>query len=141
MTPRSKDTSGKVPFAKFIAAQIDMHTMTQKQIATDLGYANPNIITMFKQGITKVPISKIPAFAKVLGIDPEHLLRLAMEEYSPEVWESIQSIKGHLVKPNELELVKLVRSVVGVDPDKDTDIPELNPEARKQFKAAAKALK
>lgn len=139
MTTRSKTTSGKKTLAEFIAFQIDNNGKTQKQIATALGYANPNIITMFKQGITKVPISKIPRFAEVLGIKPEHLLALAMEEYSPEVWESIQSITGHLVKPNELELVKLVREAVGAK--EGADLPELNAEARKQFRVAAKALK
>lgn len=139
MTTRPKTTSGKKTLAEFIAFQIDIIDMTQKEIATELGYSNPNIITMFKQGTTKVPINKIPAFSKVLGIEPERLLALAMEEYSPEVWKSIQSITGHLVKPNELELVKLVREAVGAK--EGADLPELNAEARKQFRVAAKALK
>jgi transcriptional regulator with XRE-family HTH domain len=139
MTSRPKPTSSKTSLAEFIATQVDMSDMTQKEIAQELGYPNPNIITMFKQGITKVPINKIPKFAEVLGIDAKNLLARAMEEYSPEVWESIQSITGHLVKPNELELVKLVREAVSVK--EDSDLPELNAEARKQFKTAAKALK
>lgn len=139
MTTRPKSTSSKKSLAEFIATQVDISDKTQKEIAQALGYPNPNIITMFKQGITKVPINKIPKFAEVLGIDPERLLERAMEEYSPQVWESIQSIKGHLVKPNELEIVKLVREAIGVK--EGADVPELNAEARKQFKAAAKALK
>lgn len=135
MATRPKDTSSKATFAEYIAFQIDNSDKKQKEIARELEYDNPNIITMFKKGITKVPINKIPKFADVLGVDRVHLLRLALLEYSPDLWDTLQQIVGNTVTANELEIVELVRSVVG-----NSD-PELNPEARKQFKAAAKALK
>ena len=34
---------------------------TQREIATEIGYDKPNMISMFKTGEAKVPLCKIPA--------------------------------------------------------------------------------
>lgn len=135
MTTRTKESASKKSFADYIAHQVDMSDKTQKEMALRLGYDNPNIISMFKKGLTKVPIPKVPIFADILGIDRVHLLRLAMLEYAPDLWETFQSVIGKTVTSNELEIIEIVRSVVG------DDDPALNAEARRLFKTAAKALK
>ncbi|MGZ9053126.1 MAG: helix-turn-helix domain-containing protein [Rhodoplanes sp.] len=53
---------------------------SQREIAAELGYERPNIISMMKRGETKLPLDKVPALAKALHVDPAHLFRLALEQ-------------------------------------------------------------
>ena len=106
----------KGTFANYLASQIRISEIPQKDIAEALGYENANIVSMFKNGLTKVPIEKVPALAKALHLDPAHLLMLAMREYMPEAFATIQKTLGHTVTENEFELVSEVRKAT-----KDSD--------------------
>ena len=104
----------RVTVAEFLADRIAAVDKTQRQISEECGFDNPNIITMFKNGQTKLPINRIAPLARALEVDPVHLLRLVMLEYIPEVWESIENImKSTLLTANELELVRAFREVTG----------------------------
>ncbi len=50
--------------AEFLTHAITHSGKTQKLIADELGYDNPNIITMFKQGSSPVPLKKVGPLAK-----------------------------------------------------------------------------
>ena len=105
-TPRS--------VAEFIADRLAAVDKTQKQIANECGFENPNIITMFKQGLTKLPINRIGPLAKALEVDPAHLLRLALLEYMPDTWETIeQTLQSTLLTANELDLIRAFRVSTG----------------------------
>lgn len=100
--------------AAYIQLQIAVSGVSQKQIAEALGYDNPNVITMFKQGKTKVPLNKVGPLATVLGVDPVHLLRLVMTEYCPDTWQAIQHLIGRsLISTNEMALIEVVRKACG----------------------------
>src|SRR6056297_3865375 len=53
---------------------------SQIEIATEAGYVNPNMITMIKQGSTKVALDRVPALARALECDPAYLMRLSLEQ-------------------------------------------------------------
>ena len=115
--------ASKSELANFISAQIDICQYSQKEISEMLGYAKPNIITMFKQGITKVPIDKVGPFAEALGVDPVKMLRMAMLEYMPGTWDAIQDVIGYAVTRNEREIVDLYRDETNdVDPRIRTEV-------------------
>jgi hypothetical protein len=99
----------KGTFANYLANQIRISEVPQKDIAGALGYENANIVSMFKKGLTKVPIEKVPALAKALHLDPAHLLMLAMREYMPEAFATIQKTLGYAITENEFVLVSEVR--------------------------------
>ena len=84
--------SKKPTVAEYLAAQIALSGKSQADIAREVGYDRPNVVNMMKQGVTKLPINKISAFAKALKVDPAHLLRIVMSEYLPETWEAIQEL-------------------------------------------------
>lgn len=88
---------------------------TQRDIATEIGYDKPNIVTMFKQGQANLPINKVALMAKALYIDPAYLMRLCLQEYMPEAYEVIEEIMGVGVTftKNEMDLIKLVRKGTG----------------------------
>jgi len=69
----------KEAFLKYLSFQIDNSNMTQVAIASELGYKKPNIITMFKQGTTSVPLERVAKFATILGVDKTRLFRMACE--------------------------------------------------------------
>jgi hypothetical protein len=93
--------------AKFIDHQIDTlrGVKTQREIATEIGYDKPNMISMFKRGEVKVPLDKIPALAKALHTDPGHLFRLGLEQYWPQLGSTIEEIFGRVVTANEEEIL------------------------------------
>lgn len=100
--------------AEFIADRLAAIDKTQRQVSEECGFDNPNIITMFKTGQTKLPVNRIAALAKALEVNPVHLLRLVMLEYIPDLWESIENImQSTVLSANELELVRAFRDVTG----------------------------
>jgi predicted XRE-type DNA-binding protein len=86
------------PTAKFLSNAIESSCLSQRMIADRIGYPNPNVISMMKKGVTKVPINRIPQLAKVCGVDERAFLKIALSEYQPETWEVIQR---HLISPSE----------------------------------------
>jgi len=103
-----------VSVAEFIAERLAVIDKTQRQIATECGLENANVITMFKQGNTKLPLNRIGPLAKALDVDPAYLLRLAMLEYMPDTWASIENVmQSTLLTANELALVRAFRAATG----------------------------
>lgn len=110
-------TISHTTIADLIADRLAESEKTQREIASECGFETSNIITMFKNGSTKVPLNRIGALAHALNADPAHMLRLAMQEYMPETWESIEdTLKSTLLTANELQLIRDYREATG-----DTD--------------------
>lgn len=125
---------GASTVAKYLSNKIESSGIKQSDLAHQIGYSKPNIITMFKQGLTKLPISKVKVTAEALNVDPVHLLRLVLEEYQPETLESIEEIVGYAVSDNEMKVVELLRETT-----KDAD-PVIHSKAMKELKKVFKDL-
>ena len=112
--PREID---KVSVAEFVTSTLPTCGKTQKEVAQEMGYDNPNIITMFKQGLTKVPLTKVSSLAKALDVDPVFLLKIVLTEYAPEVLVAIEEIlDGSVLTRNERELIDAYRkATLGTD--------------------------
>lgn len=111
-----------ISVAEFLTQQLALSPKTQLQIATEAGYDKPNIITMFKQGRTKLPITAVVPMARAIDADPVHLLRLALAEYQPDNWAVLHDLLGErLVSQEELTLLELVREAAGGVPIDVTD--------------------
>ena len=93
--------------AKFVDARITglKETKSQRQIATEAGYDKPNIISMIKRGETRLPLDRIAALARALETDPSHLLRLAIEDYFPDLTSLIEDAVGRFTTKNEHEFL------------------------------------
>src|SRR5580704_11911538 len=92
----NEDMKPGMPFAgssiaKYLDKQIDAlkGVKTQREIAAEIGYDKPNMISMFKHAEVKAPLDKIPSLAKALHVDPAHLFRLALEQYWPTLGPAI----------------------------------------------------
>ena len=126
-----------MPFAEsrialFLSKRIDQLAArkNQREIATEIGYDKPNMISMFKRGETKIPLEKIPLLAKSLEVDPAHLFRMAVEQYWPGLHAVIQEVFGHVVSDNESVIIKEIRKLT------DNGDPPMT----KELKAGLKAL-
>ncbi len=89
--------------ARYLDKQIEAlrGVKTQRQIAIEIGYDKPNMISMFKRGEARVPLDKIPLLAKALHVDPTHLFRLALEQYWPNMGDMIAKMFGRIATENE----------------------------------------
>lgn len=80
--------------AAFISRAIEFSGKSQREIAKEVGFPKPNIISMLKKGEMKLPLDRIPDLAKACHVDPTFVFRLAMEEYHPAIWEVLVNTIG-----------------------------------------------
>ena len=87
---------------------------SQIQIAAEIGYPTPNMITMVKNGSVRMPIDRAPGWAKALSLDPRLVLRLALEQ-DPESTSTrtVDEVLGVLVSKNEAAWVEAIRTFSG----------------------------
>jgi hypothetical protein len=89
---------------------------TLRQICDEVGLARPNILTMMQNGTCKVPLARIPALAKACGVAPVPFLRIALQEYHPEVWSVIGKVLGGLLSDDEIEWLSILRTAQKAQP-------------------------
>ncbi len=63
---------------------------SQAKLAEELGYDNQNMITMIKQGKTRVPLEKVVPLARALGVNPSMLIQAWFTAYMPAALASIE---------------------------------------------------
>ncbi len=98
------------PIGKFLREHIDACGKTQKEIADEIGYDKPNMITMLKQEKTRVPLAKAGLLARALGADPVEFLKLLLSVYVPDTLAAITEVFDVLsLSPNERELIEAYR--------------------------------
>ena len=95
--------------AAFLDAHMALSEKTLREIAEEIGYTRPNVLSNMRSGVTKLPITKVMPMAKALGVDPMRLLKITLEEYTPESLEAIEQIAGYVVTENEREMLKVIR--------------------------------
>ncbi|MBV0912505.1 helix-turn-helix domain-containing protein [Anianabacter salinae] len=105
----------KSPAAEFLAEAILISDKTQKEIAEDAGFTAVNMLTMMKQGHSKIPIERIPALALALEVSAEQFLEIAMKEYHPETWEVIQRTYRPSLNENQRRLLEIMYQVETYD--------------------------
>lgn len=87
--------------AQFLTKAIKASGKTQSEICTDIGYSKPNIITMLKQGKTKVPLDKIGPLSRSLGVDGRDFFRIVLGEYMPETLAALSPFMDTPIKTHQ----------------------------------------
>lgn len=127
----------KSKIAEYVAREIDRIApeKSQKDIATELGYERPNIISMWKTGATSIPLEQILPLAEALGVDPVPMFRLALEEFWPEKDETIRKIFGHIASEEEFKILKEIRKYThNANPALTQDVKQRLAEAFKGYR-------
>ncbi|OCQ54113.1 hypothetical protein Ppb6_00663 [Photorhabdus australis subsp. thailandensis] len=103
----------------FIEAAIIVSGKTQALIAKEVGYEKANNLSMIKSGKLLLPVDKVPAFAKALGVDEANLLTLVLEERYPSLLEIFKR-HAEILTEDEAKVLKAYRkakSEESLDPD------------------------
>jgi DNA-binding transcriptional regulator YdaS (Cro superfamily) len=79
----------KQDVAAYLATHIHRSGRTHKEIADEVGFENPNVVSMLKTGRTKIPLLRVPALAKAIDVEPKELLALCLRVYMPELHQVI----------------------------------------------------
>lgn len=122
--------------AAYIAERIDYCEKRQNQIAREVGFDKPNMISMIRSGATKLPISKVPAMARAIAVDPMELLVRCLKEYQPENWAAIEPLLELGLSPDERRLVQALRVSVG-----GPYLAAMNDEAKSHLEAFIECLR
>ncbi|SER28961.1 hypothetical protein SAMN05216548_114115 [Faunimonas pinastri] len=114
--------------ASYLSKQIDaiQGMKTQRQIADEVGYDKPNMISMIKRGEARVPMDKIPLLAKSLNVDPAFLFRLAMEQHGWSI-DVIGTVFGTICSKNESKVLAKIRELT------DNQDPSLTPDLEQKL--------
>ena len=69
--------------ARYLTLRLDQLAASKSrcEIAAEVGYDQPNIISMIERGDLKMPLDKVPAFANALQCDVGFLMQLAVEQH------------------------------------------------------------
>lgn len=78
MTTPYKESDAAIHLRRQI--ELLAHRKTQKEIAQEAGFPNATMISMLKNGQSKIPLDRAPALARALETDPAYLMRLALEQ-------------------------------------------------------------
>lgn len=86
------------------------HKLTQKDLAEYAGFPKPNVISMLKQGKTKVPLDKAGLLAEKLGLDKQEFWFKCFKEYQPNVFAEYERILAQpTLSKDEISLIKYLR--------------------------------
>lgn len=89
-------------------------TKSQAKIAAQAGYVNQNMITMIKQGRSKVALDRVPALAHALEADPAFVMQLALEQaIGRTAAEAVVEVFGEPVTANSVESKSARRPISG----------------------------
>ena len=97
--------------AERVSALIERSGKPLREIAEEMGYDKPNIISMFATGAARVPIRRLASLARALNADPCHLVRMGLEEYCPEDYRTIAEHVGEVLSENERDILFAIRRV------------------------------
>ena len=78
------------PVSEYVRTQLQICGKSQKQIAEEAGFPSPNILTMIKQGLTKVPIARANQLADAMGVSKMQFMVRVLDEYHPEIIEAME---------------------------------------------------
>jgi transcriptional regulator with XRE-family HTH domain len=82
---------------------------SQREIATEVGYDKPNMVSMIKNGESRLPFEKIPAFARSLEVDLAYLFRLSLEQHWPDFYKSISAAGIEILTEEERKTIFRLR--------------------------------
>lgn len=89
---------------------------SQAELARDIGFS-PNqtsMLSMIKNGTSRLKLGRVPRVARVLKLNPVHLLAATLRERTeddPEAWEFILSVINATHDAEEAKYLNVVRAV------------------------------
>lgn len=112
-----KTEQARPTVAAFVKAAVAKGGKSRRELAASLGYKDQNIVALFEEGLTRVPLHKVPALADALGVSRADLMKRVLGEYAPHLVAVFEDCSEHAATDNELEILQFIRRVSeGCDP-------------------------
>ena len=90
------------------------HKKNQRDIAIAAGFTNPNMLSMLKNGDTKLAVDRTASLAAALEVDPKYMLLLALAQQGNETMFRIyDEVIGTVVSQNEVGWLEVLREASG----------------------------
>jgi transcriptional regulator with XRE-family HTH domain len=98
--------------ARLVTARLEdiSFTKSQREVADDVGFVNRNMLSLIKNGDTKLSLDRVPAMAKSLGLDLEVVMLPALRQYYTEdVISLLRETFGSTETQTEHEILSIAR--------------------------------
>lgn len=105
-------TVQEVYVAEFIDGLLNNRGLTDVEVARQLGYENPKVVRLMREGQVKIPLEKVPALADMVDVARDVLMNICLQEYMPGFVELFLRCYGP-VSDNEVEILKVIREITG----------------------------
>jgi transcriptional regulator with XRE-family HTH domain len=97
---------------------------TQKELAREMGFLRPGMLSMIKTGAARIPFAKLPNVAEALGIDPALLIRTHLCETWPEFEDVVHEVFGGVLTEAEREWIEFFEGMGMLSPPANTEMRE-----------------
>jgi transcriptional regulator with XRE-family HTH domain len=112
-------TGSGYSLAEFLNANWHLVGRTNAEVAKEMGFSAPNVVSLWRTGKSRVPIERLPQLAELLRIDLAALFPLWAEQYLPtsarkEGWgeaayRALKSIIERIADEGEMRILKAIR--------------------------------
>ena len=107
-------TTTSATLVEQIEAQQAALALSDQELCEAVGFERTIMLTLIKSGTMKMPITKIPALAAALEIDPAELFRSALRESDPALSQVIEQVFNPLhLTATEVNLIQHLRELYG----------------------------
>ena len=88
--------------------------LSDQALCEAVGFERIIALTLIKRGTMRLPLSRVPAFAAALEIDPVELMRAVLQESEPALGKVIEEVFNPLrLTATEANLIKHLREQHG----------------------------
>jgi len=123
------------PFWEYLEDMINRSGIRQNEISDALDLPKSNIITMYKQNRTRMPIIRVPAMARILKLDVANMVNRWFKTYEPEQLAVIEETFGMSLSKNEKEIIKAMREFAG-----DADLAMKSTKSKEALREFVKSM-
>lgn len=114
---------------QYIEMAIKAAGKTKREVAAEVGFKRPNIVSMLCNGELDLAFNRIVPIAHAVDVDPVSLMFLVLREKHPELHLLIQSTLGdRMFTKEEASLIDTVRMMTGTTvsgPTNDEEVAAL----------------
>ncbi|EPO5386908.1 TPA: XRE family transcriptional regulator [Raoultella ornithinolytica] len=97
-------------YVAYIDSLITVSPKTQATISSEMGYKNPNNLSLIKSGKIPLPIDKVRPLAEALNADPVRLMMMVLEARQPELVDFLRDEGIAPLTPEERKVLEAFRN-------------------------------
>lgn len=102
----------------FIELAIKAAGKTKREVASEIGYKRPNIVSMLCSGEIDLPFNRVAAVARAIEVDQNTLLFMLLREKHPDLHSLLVDLLGdRLFTQDEARFIDMVRATAGTTHD------------------------